>query len=274
MLIKSLENTPLSEVVAALLEAFADYFVKMPEDLSYWENRFRGARLDLHLSFGVFQHGKLVAFILHGIDENEGLKTAFNTGTGVIRAYRGRRLVDNLYAAALPKLRRQGIEVCKLEVIQENARAIRVYERIGFEITRHLKCYTADLAPFADSASVQLEEIHFKDTITGDPKPYYAWDNTDEAILSAGEVYQTFRVWKAVMPRESAGYFVLNPRIGYVAQLAADPEDLPYLLAGLAKLTPKIRLNNTEDTRTRFIQALEKNGFENTVNQYEMRYLL
>ena len=68
MEIRSLADTNLSDIVACLLEAFEGYFVKMPESIDYWEERFRGARVEYELSFGMFDQDRLVAFIMNGID--------------------------------------------------------------------------------------------------------------------------------------------------------------------------------------------------------------
>jgi ribosomal protein S18 acetylase RimI-like enzyme len=107
--------------------AFDGYFVKMPDSLDYWATRFKQARVNYHYSFGVFDASRLVAFIIQGMDIHDGQLTAFNTGTGVLPAYRGQKLVDRLYDHAIPRLKERGIQKCQLEVIQENERAIRVY---------------------------------------------------------------------------------------------------------------------------------------------------
>ena len=102
MQIKSLQHISLEQIVECLLIAFEGYFVHMPTELSYWDNRFRAARVDYGLSFGVFDDDRLVAFIIQGIDIHNGEMTAFNTGTGVVPEYRGLQLVDKIYAHAIP----------------------------------------------------------------------------------------------------------------------------------------------------------------------------
>ena len=66
--------------------------------------------------------------------------TAFNSGTGVVPKYRGRRIVKQLYDFAIPELLKRGVEKCGLEVIKENEKAIKAYRRVGFEIIKILKC--------------------------------------------------------------------------------------------------------------------------------------
>ncbi|GHA45979.1 hypothetical protein GCM10007103_28780 [Salinimicrobium marinum] len=110
MQIRNLEGIPIETVVTSLLEAFSDYFVKMPAEVAYWESRFKGAGVDWKSSFGIFDEKKLVAFIINGIDLHQGKLTAFNTGTGVLPAYRSRKAVDQLYEFAFPYFRESGTE--------------------------------------------------------------------------------------------------------------------------------------------------------------------
>src|SRR5687768_6451246 len=120
MEIKSLENTPLAEIAACFNLAFSDYFVKFAATEEYLKNRWRANSVDYSLSFGAFENGKLVAFIIHGIDKLNGKKTAYNAGTGVIPEFRGQKLVAQLYDFALSRLKAAGILQSTLEVITQN----------------------------------------------------------------------------------------------------------------------------------------------------------
>ena len=139
--IQHLKNTDLPIIVDCLVKAFANYFVPMPDSVDYWRNRFKGARVNFELSYGVFDDQQLVAFIINGVDGEKEALTAFNTGTGVLPAYRGQQLVDKMYEKAIPIFKENDITSCALEVIQANDRAIRVYERIGFTKQRSLQCF-------------------------------------------------------------------------------------------------------------------------------------
>jgi len=103
MKIKSLETTSLHEIVTCFSEAFADYIIKMPNDPVFWKERWRLARVRYDLSFGAFEGDQMVGFIMIGVDQDAGHLTAFNTGTGVIPAFRGRQIVDKIYEKAIPE---------------------------------------------------------------------------------------------------------------------------------------------------------------------------
>ncbi|WP_189605489.1 hypothetical protein [Salinimicrobium marinum] len=155
-----------------------------------------------------------------------------------------------------------------LEVIQENLRAIRVYERIGFKISRKLKSFQGKIVP--GNEKFRLEKVPFEEVIEKSSlyDEFYSWDNSGATIKRSEEIYQTFLVRNH--EGRAAGYFVINPDIGYVAQLELINGPAGVVFNGLAKISPEVRLNNIYEGRTDLIDVLLKNGLVNTVNQYEM----
>ena len=65
MKIRSLENTAIEDIVFAILVSFENYFVTMPTDPNYWSQRFKRARVDFSLSFGMFVDDMLIGFIIN-----------------------------------------------------------------------------------------------------------------------------------------------------------------------------------------------------------------
>lgn len=275
MEIKNLSNTPIQDIVQAISESFADYFVPLPSEVSYWEQRFKGARVNLELSFGMFDQDKLVGFIINGVDYANGFKTAFNTGTGVTEAARGHGVTDDLYKYAIPVFKEHGIQCCSLEVIEQNERAIHVYERIGFSIRKRLKCFKGTIAPSDEKITVQ--EIPFSaiesESIAVDP--LYSWDNTSTAIKASGDIYKSYKVTDE--GGSEAGFFVMNPSSGYVAQFEpsdSHPQKGSQLLAGMSTITSAVKINNVDTNRTYVISSLLKAKLENFIDQYEMHMML
>ncbi|RMA58011.1 GNAT family N-acetyltransferase [Ulvibacter antarcticus] len=271
MVIKSLEGISLNDIVDCLVSSFEGYFVPLPSEVSFWEQRFKAARVDLSLSFGVFEQGTLVAFIVHGIDTNDGLKTAFNSGTGVLQKYRGQAIVDKMYAFALPKLKKHGIQKCKLEVIDKNIRAIRVYERIGFSITRRMKCYKGEPKSVGNQ-QLEVREVKLSE-IVNKPQFPYSWDNCHEAIQLSGKSYKCYLV-NELEEDNYVGSFVINPSNGYIAQLEAKSKNLEALLTAVTEIAASIKINNIDDRRIELIACLDKIGMENTIDQFEMEMML
>lgn len=269
MEIRNLENTPVEVIVDALVKSFADYFLQLPDNIQYWQNRFKIARVDLSLSFGMFDGDMLAGFILIGVDVQDDKLTAFNTGTGVLPQYRGSAIVDKLYEHALPLFKSKDIKSCALEVIEANDKAIRVYERIGFSKKRFYRCFKGGF--MQGNNKVIVKETLFVDIIIKSRSPSYnSWDHTDKAIQQV-KTYNSFEVLYNEMP---IGYFVIDVSTGYIPQLdiyTSYKEHWQLLLEGIAQKSTVIKINNIDDRREDLIEALLQIGLDNFINQYEMQ---
>lgn len=269
MTIKNLADTDITEIVECMTKSFENYFVKLPSEVDFWAKRYEVARVDYGLSYGVFDNEKLVAFIIHGIDFHNGKKTAFNTGTGVLEEYRGKKLVDHIYDFSIPKLKANGITKCLLEVIDENHRAIRVYERIGFQKGRFLRCFKGHLT--ANTNDVSIREMKIEDLKASIEKyqQYYSWDNMLTTVLSAKKSFKSYIVLDRT--GSESGYFIINPSTNSLVQIEAfDNEDWAVVLGGTQKVISSIRINNVDYNRSYCTSAFINAGLENHVNQFEM----
>lgn len=268
LVIDNLEQVAHSDIVHCLLEAFSDYFVPMPTSLSYWADRFAGARVDHSQSYGASLAGILKAFIIHGIDDYHGHKTAFNTGTGVIQKQRGQGLIDQLYEYAIPQLKSSGVDKCMLEVIQENERAIKVYERIGFNVVRKVKCYKGHVSP---NSNIKLNSCDIEEVRVLEDPSTQVWDHTMKAIQLSEGRFKTYSVHGGL---KEIGYFTINSTNGYLARLEAYEGDYKSLLGAIGQLNTSVRTNNIDERLIEKCKALEKLGWVNTIDQYEMELYL
>ena len=275
MEIKNLKDLPFGDIVQAIGESFADYFVPLPSEVAYWEQRFKGARVNLELSFGMFDQDKLVGFIINGVDYSNGFKTAFNTGTGVTEAARGHGVTDNLYQYAMPIFKEHGIQCCSLEVIEQNARAIHVYERIGFNISKRLKCFKGSVTPSDEKVAVQEIPFSTLEPASTAVDKFYSWDNTSTAIKASGDIYKCYNVKDE--NGTDVGYFIMNPSSGYIAQFepgSDHPRQALQLLAGVSSVANVVKINNVDTNRTYITSSFLKAGLENFIDQYEMHMML
>jgi ribosomal protein S18 acetylase RimI-like enzyme len=81
------------------------------------------------LSFGAFKNEDLLAFTFNGIGEYHGIKTAYDTGTGTLKEYRGQGLAKCIFQHSLPFLEEAGIRQYLLEVLQHNEGAVALYKK-------------------------------------------------------------------------------------------------------------------------------------------------
>src|SRR5690606_30072127 len=107
MEIKSLEGVSVQQILEVFNNAFSDYSIPMKLDRKAFEWKVMAEGIDYASSVGIFNNGKPVSFILHGLDEFNGHKRVFNAATGVVPTERGQHLVDKMYNYILPVLKKQ-----------------------------------------------------------------------------------------------------------------------------------------------------------------------
>lgn len=102
MEIKSLDKTDFETLFKAFSNAFADYdFQISAEELRAMLKR-RGFNPDL--SFAAFEGENIVSFTLNGIGNYNGIKMAYDTGTGTLKEYRGQGLAAIIFEYSIPYL--------------------------------------------------------------------------------------------------------------------------------------------------------------------------
>ncbi|PKV48936.1 ribosomal protein S18 acetylase RimI-like enzyme [Aquimarina sp. MAR_2010_214] len=270
MVVRSLEKVAFKSIIDCFLISFKNYFVEMPTDVEYYKERWDNAKVRLELSYGMFDDEKLVGFIINGIDKRNGDIIAFNTGTGVIPEYRGKKIVKSIYEYALKDLKQNGITKCALEVIKENVIAIKSYESIGFKKSKDYKCFKGKLDNVEDKTVIELNEIDYTlfDTMNLPNQEYYSWDNHKKSVR--GVNYRYFQVLKDEVPES---YFVINPINGYLAQfdlLSNNELGWNHLFLGIKNICKSIKINNVDARLVDKISYLNSIGVENIIDQYEM----
>jgi len=279
MEIRNLVGVDLQELTNCFNEAFANYFVEVHATEDYLRNRWKAARVRYDLSCGVFDEGRIIAFIIHGVDKKNGRLTAHNVGTGVVPAARGQNLVGQMYTNMLPDLKAAGVTCCSLEVICENVRAIRAYEKVGLQIVKTLPCFRG--TPMIQStklAGLNIRQTHSPDWDLYKSFQDYtpSWDNEISAIRTAGEQYAVFELCNA---SAVLGYAVINLANGYIPQfsIAKAFRRKGYgrmLFSGLSKHSPTLRVINVDQEAIAVVAFLEAMGLGQYLSQYEMQMFL
>jgi len=271
MNVRRLEQINFSVLMECFLKAFENYFVKMPTDHEYYKERWYMANVRLDLSYGMFKNGKLIGFIINAVDERNGNLIAFNTGTGVLPEYRGQRIVSSIYEYAIPDLKRHGITKCRLEVIKDNFIAIKVYEKIGFKITKNYKCYNGSIALEEIPKNLELKQVDvsFFDWSTLH-QDHFSWDNHFK-VITKGD-YQYYVIYEE---DTWISYFIINPKNGYVAQfdvLNNVSNNWNKLFQGIRSISETVKINNVEERLIEKNYFLKSINLNNTVDQYEMEF--
>ncbi len=268
MRISNLQSIPFDHIISCFLEAFSDYFVSMPDDPEYYRSRWEASGVRYDLSFGAFHDGKLVAFIIHCVTN----QIAFNTGTGVIPAFRGQRIVSSIYQHALPELADHNIKMSKLEVITRNQTAIKIYQQVGFRITRTYHCFRGNINPMLPVA--QLKRVDVTELVweTIPNRQNQSWDHQERVLIDGPYEY-----YLAFVDQKLIGVIGINTSFGYVALLelmSQDDTSWGPLLSALANLSPWVKINNVDQRLEGKVQALKACGLENPIDQYEMELVI
>ena len=278
MEIRSLENTGFESIFKAFSQAFADYEVQWNKTQLKTMLKRRG--FVPKLSFAAFDDNeKIVAFTLNGIGVFNGIPTAYDTGTGTLKDYRGRGLATEIFETSLPYLRENKVEQYLLEVLQHNPKAISVYKKLGFETTRALNYFMQknekiDSRPGnSDYVVKQLDMLNFE-KLYNFWDFYPTWQNEVQAIQRAPE---DFIFLGGFSGTRLLGYCVFAPASGDLTQIAVDKQ---HRRKGIATLlldeAIKFNRNDVLKVMNTDAQSTSMTGFLKTKNivlkgkQFEM----
>ncbi len=280
MNVESLDNVDLDELLEVINVAFSDYIVPFhldPDQLKF-KILTEGIRLDL--SFGVYSSGRLVAFVLDGLNKIGDDLVAYNAATGVVPDYRGRKLVGAMYDKLLPKLNELGVKQMILEVIEGNLPAIRAYEKLGYTVHRKLDCFSGQVETARKNTDIEIREIKEFQwpifTSFWDIQP--SWQNSVKTIAnSAGHC----RIVGAYEGGMLAGYAVFNPVTRRIQQIAVAQD---YRRKGIATNImnyisetleqQELVINNVDHTSDRTLSFIKKLGLSFKLAQFEMKRLV
>ncbi|WP_282038615.1 GNAT family N-acetyltransferase [Saccharicrinis aurantiacus] len=269
MKIIRLNKVPFEELIDCFLKAFEEYHLKMPTNIDYYEQRWGAAKVDYSLSYGMRINGQLVGFIIHAIDIRFGIKTAFNTGTGVIPEFRGQGISKLIYEYAISDLRNNGIEKSILEVIQENKKAISIYQQSGFNICKEYHCFSGYIS--VDSKyEISLKRIP-KEAFNWNSAPnqeFHSWDFQKETITERDYDY-----YQVIYNHQIESYFIYNVENKYVAQFEVYENNKNAwlrLFQGINLVSNNVKIINVDDCLVNKLSIIKAVNIPESVKQYEM----
>jgi GNAT superfamily N-acetyltransferase len=134
-------------------EGFQGYFLDMTVTFDRFLTRLTSEGISPEHSLIAFSKGTPVGFLLNAFRTNGDRKLAWNGGTGVIPAMRGKGVGKALVAAALDLYAAEKVNIALLEAIAGNDSAITLYKRFGYEVIDELTFLQTDepLKPFVSS---------------------------------------------------------------------------------------------------------------------------
>lgn len=225
IVVKSLAGVAQEHLYDAWNDAFSNYAAS-------WTNEALKSMLQRRgynplLSFGAFDGEQLVSFTLNGVGVWNNINTAYDTGTGTIKAYRGQGLSAKVFRESIPVLKDNGIEQYLLEVLQDNHPAIKTYKKLGFEVVRELNYYVfeKEQLQLPDShlpGNYELKTTGIDATVMNrmwDIEP--SWQNSFAAIARQPERFLISGVYEG---ENLAGYGIVEQCRGDIPQIAVAKE--------------------------------------------------
>ncbi|WHY88380.1 GNAT family N-acetyltransferase [Neobacillus novalis] len=134
IIFKKLTECKIEDAITAWNRGFEGYFVQIEMTAETFFQRLVNEGLSMTMSLVAFDGEEPVAIILNGVRTLDGKKTVWNGGTGVAASYRGKGVSKQLMDETFKLYAQEGMEVATLEAIKENERAIRLYQKYGYEI--------------------------------------------------------------------------------------------------------------------------------------------
>ena len=281
----SLKTICTETIHKAFIEAFADYAEPVSLTCKQLEYLLARRGFSSELSFGAFEQERLIGFILNGTGSWNGLKTAYDTGTGVIKPWRKQGIASTIFEQSLPVLQQHGIQTYLLEVLKNNTKAITLYKKMGFSITREFHYFTAPkdavdtrFPESYDQSRISLKPLTPELCNTVSASNFHdfspSWQNSFQSIT---RVSKNFSYIGAYVQNTFAGYGIIENNSGDIPQIAvAEAYRRQYvgtkLLQALLTCTisPTVKIINTDAAFSSITEFCLKKGFTQGIGQFEM----
>ncbi|WP_413513158.1 GNAT family N-acetyltransferase [Myroides odoratus] len=275
-----LSQVDTHDIVQVLNESFSDYIIPLQLTIEQLELKIAAENIQLNLSIGVLDEGKLVGFMLHALNPVEGKLTAYNAATGVIPSHRGQGLVGKMYGVLLERLRPLQVEQLVLEVIEGNHSAIRAYEKMGYHKARKLVCFEGEITEINPISHAEIRELNTFNWLDfqlfWDIQP--SWQNAIPALEKSSP---RCRILEAYIDEVLVGYLVFNPTSKRILQLAVKPENRRQgigtkLLQSMIAYTASTSVFafNIDDTSLETAAFFHSFNFKSDLAQFEMKRAL
>jgi ribosomal protein S18 acetylase RimI-like enzyme len=277
--IESLANVSFDEIFVAFSEAFVDYEMQLKKE--ELQNMLLRRGFVPELSFAAFEENKIVSFTLNGLAMFNGVKTAYDTGTGTLKDFRGKGLASKIFSHSVPLLRKAGVSQYLLEVLQHNTKAVSIYRNMEFVVSREFNYFMkkkdeVKLLNKTMNPEFTIENIDLDICKTMlkfcDFEP--SWQNSFESISRS---INDFKILGVFHEQEIIAYCIFEPLSGDITQIAVNKN---FRRKGIATNLLKhvfesiqnnnVKVINTDVDCKSINEFLKANSFQPIGKQFEM----
>jgi len=232
------DSVDLDALTAVFNGAYSDYFVPLKLDRGGLELTIDICDIDLAASRVALEDGNPVAFAFLALRGDDG----WIGGMGTLPTHRRRGLGEKALTEVLGEAKTRGATSVRLEVIEQNQPARRLYEKLGFRRERDLNVWILDSAPPRVTKAQPADPAEAHAWIKANRPAQEPWQRADETLehmRARGLEFQAL----AMDGRGAALY-----RGNGVLQLAADDEKTAaHLLAAVGAQGDGLRFVNVPD---------------------------
>ncbi|MDY8022225.1 GNAT family N-acetyltransferase [Paenibacillus polymyxa] len=272
-------DVSMEHIFQAFSLGFSDYSIRLTTDQDDFAARFLGPEGNTrNHSFLAMDENQPIGLILGGVRQFDGYKTMRCGTLCVAPAYRGQGISNKLLELHKQTAISAGCQQLWLEVIKDNHRAVKLYEKQGYQSRYTLKYYNGTLPsapPAALSSSYIFKEVTFDDIAAfrktlidchihwQSDTPYYA-TSTQEAFLGIYEVNQTCLGMVSMSAQGKINFLWVDPKhrnqgLGYA---------LLHRAAEIQKIEKVYICLSDNDSLEGFIQKIGLS--KDPIEQYEM----
>jgi len=277
MQIISAENIALADIHGAMMDAYSDYVVPLQMELPQFETMVRMRGFGASLSMLAVEEGRIAAFWITGVEPQARPGDAYAVTVGTCVAHRRKGLAQKLYGELAPRARTAGLSRIILEVVEDNDKAVSLYEGLGFEKTSRVEIFkgTPPSALVVDGITfkqVSVKEAHDAGISFREWRP--TWQNDTPAMEYVSD---DIHACVALKGGKAVAYGMVHTTSGAVTQIAVDAKWRRKHIAA-AMLThwaeafglETMGAGNIPDTDKASMAFYRSLGWDNHVNQFVM----
>ncbi|MNP12753.1 putative acetyltransferase [compost metagenome] len=154
-------------------KAFEGYYSNVSMPLDRFIARIANEGLSLEQSFACYVDHEVAGIVLNGFRDFNGQKIAWNGGTAILPAYRGKGIGKVMMAKNIEYYDEQGLDVAYLEAISMNQQAIHVYESVGYKIIDRLLLLSCDQLKMQDYPFIYQYQVIRGQAVDAAALPFY-----------------------------------------------------------------------------------------------------
>lgn len=268
---RTLENTSYEQLAECFCQAFSDYAFPMELSPKQLRGVLEQSGVDLTLSYGAFIEDKMVGFIFNSTSLYNGQKAVFDAGTAVVPEHRGKGVFHQMFQIMERQLTQAQFETYYLEVLQQNKRAIQLYQKHGFAVDReYVVLRSGDES--AQNVLFQGEEREFSQfdfsAVSNCMAVKPCFEHSTQVLQKNSHLYGVRYTRKG---DKISAFCVYTKANGAILQLGyEDLSDLKLVLQSLLSTFSNISVKNVDTSYSQVLELFYSLHFEEVTRQYEM----